>query len=108
MDDAARPLPAPRPRGGGGVPRYEADHNRLFLRVAGPGVLLTLASGALLLFSRPPEVPLAAAVMGLALFAAIVASTVVFQAPQHAKLARGFDEEVYRFLLGTNWLRTAA
>lgn len=89
-------------------PRYERDHNRLFFRVAGPGVLLTLASGVALLFVRPPESPLAAAVLGLALFAVIVASTVLFQAPQHAKLARGFDEGAYRFLLKTNWIRTVA
>lgn len=89
-------------------PRYETDHNRLFIRVAGPGVALTLASGALLIFVRPPEVPLAAAFMGLAIFAVIVVSTVLFQAPQHAKLARAFDEGAYLFLLKTNWIRTAA
>lgn len=89
-------------------PTYEADHNRLFFLVAGPGIVVTLVSGVLLLFSRPPQVPLYTAVLGLLLFAVIVASTVLFQAPQHAKLSNSFDRNAYEFLLRTNWIRTAA
>lgn len=47
--------------------RYETDHNRLFGRVAGPGVLLTLVSAVLLLFVRPSGIPVAAAVADLGL-----------------------------------------
>lgn len=89
-------------------PAYETHHNRLFFLVAGPGIIATLLSGVLLLFSRPPQVPLIAAVLGLLLFAIIVVSTALFQAPQHVKLSSGFDREAYEFLLRTNWIRTAA
>ena len=89
-------------------PAYETDHNRLFFLVAGPGIILTLASGILLLFSRPPQVPLLAVVVGLLLFAVIVVSTALFQAPQHAALGNGFDRGAYEFLLKTNWIRTTA
>ena len=89
-------------------PAYEKGHNRLFFLVAGPGIIVTLASGVLLLFSRPPQVPLVAVVLGLLLFAVIVVSTALFQAPQHVKLSSGFDRDAYEFLLRTNWIRTAA
>ncbi|MDP8974163.1 MAG: hypothetical protein M3N45_13605 [Actinomycetota bacterium] len=89
-------------------PRYETDHNRLFFLVAGPGVLLTLVTGVLLLFVRPPQVPLWAVVVGLGLFAVIAVSTALFQAPQHQALSGGFDRGAYEFLLSTNWIRTAA
>lgn len=87
--------------------RYEQDHNRLFFLVAGPGVLATLTSGVLLLFVRPPQIPLWAALLGLGLFAVLVVSTALFQAPQHQALSGGFDRSAYEFLLKINWIRTA-
>ena len=89
-------------------PAYERDHNRLFFLVAGPGVLATLVTGVLLLFVRPSQVPLWAALLGLGFFAAIAASTALFQAPQHQALSGGFDRGAYEFLVKTNWIRTAA
>lgn len=87
---------------------YERDHNRLFFLVAGPGVIATLVSGVLLLFFRPPQVPLWATILGFVLFAVIAVSTALFQAPQHQVLSGGFDRRAYEFLLRTNWIRTAA
>ena len=89
-------------------PAYEIEHNRLFFLVAGPGVVVTLASGVLLLFFRPIQVPLVAAIAGLLLFAVIVVSTALFQAPQHVKLGSGFDRSAHEFLLKSNWIRTSA
>lgn len=89
-------------------PRYETDHNRLFVLIAGPGVLLTLVSGVALLFVRPSGVPLWLVLAGLLLLAMIVVSTARFQAPLHAKLSHGFDRDAYAFLLRTNWVRTVA
>ena len=89
-------------------PAYETAHNRLFFLVAGPGILATLATAVLLIFVRPQQVPLAAVILGLALFAVIVVSTTLFQAPQHQALSGGFDRDAYNFLLNTNWIRTAA
>ena len=89
-------------------PAHETAHNRLFFLVAGPGILATLATAVLLIFVRPQQVPLAAVILGLALFAVIVVSTTLFQAPQHQALSGGFDRDAYNFLLNTNWIRTAA
>lgn len=94
--------------GADAFPGYETDHNRLFFLVAGPGIVLTLVSGVLLLFTRPAQISLAAPIAGLLLFAVIVVSTAIFQAPQHAALSDGFDQHAYDFLLATNWIRTAA
>lgn len=94
--------------GADAFPGYEADHNRLFFLVAGPGIILTLVTGVTLLFVRPAKIPLAAAIVGLLLFTAIVISTVLLQAPQHAILNGGFDRNAYEFLLKTNWIRTVA
>ena len=89
-------------------PVYETAHNRLFALVAGPGVLAALVTAVLLLFARPPQVPLWAAILGIVLLGVIMVSTALFQAPQHQALSGGFDREAYQFLLNTNWIRTAA
>ena len=94
--------------GGEGFPAYEIAHNRLFFLVAGPGILVTIVTAVLLIFVRPQQVPLWAVLLGIALFAVIVVSTVLFQAPQHQALSGGFDRDAYNFLLSTNWIRTAA
>ncbi len=94
--------------GADAFPAYESRHNRLFFLVAGPGVGLSLGTAIVLLFERPADVPLAAAIAGLLLWAVLAVSTAVFQAPQHARLSHGFDRAAYAFLLKTNWIRTAA
>ena len=89
-------------------PVYETAHNRLFALVAGPGVLAALVTAVLLLFARPPQVPLWAAVLRIVLLGVIMVSTALFQAPQHQELSSGFDRGAYEFLLSTNWISTVA
>jgi hypothetical protein len=89
-------------------PRYEADHNRLFGLLVGPGVVVVLATIVGLFLSPPPGVSSVAIVLGAILLAGIIASTALWQAPQHAKLAKGFDEGAYEFLVRSNWIRTVA
>ena len=43
---------------------------------------------------------------GLALLAAVWMSTALLQVPCHRKLARGFDPDVARRLVSSNWIRT--
>jgi hypothetical protein len=50
----------------------------------------------------------AMALVGLALLAVIWVSTGLLQGPAHGRLIRGFDAEVHRRLLLTNWIRTVA
>jgi hypothetical protein len=52
--------------------------------------------------------PLAGPILATALIVVILVSTVLWQAPAHRKLAKGFDASVHRTLVRTNWIRTAA
>ncbi len=90
------------------VPSYEQAHNRRFIWLVGPGVIVTLASTAILLAWRPAGVPLIVPVAALALLAVIIASTIRQGAPSHTLLAVRFDAEVHARLVRTNWIRTIA
>lgn len=90
------------------VPRYEQAHNRRFIWLVGPGVLVTLASAVALLAGRPSGVPLVVPVAALALLAVIIASTIRQGAPSHARLAVVWDADVHTRLVRTNWIRTLA
>lgn len=46
--------------------------------------------------------------MSLGLLVLIWASTFLLQVPKHKVLTHGFDAEAHRFLVRTNWIRTAA
>ncbi|MEQ1727476.1 MAG: hypothetical protein ABL982_03770 [Vicinamibacterales bacterium] len=46
------------------------------------------------------------AVAGAVLLAIIWASTALLQVPAHNRLERGFDADVHRRLVRTNWIRT--
>jgi hypothetical protein len=66
------------------------------------------ATALLLVFQRPAEVPLWAALVGLALVGMIWGSTALLQVPRHTTLGSGFDRTALSGLVLTNWLRTAA
>ena len=88
------------------VALYESAHNRRFIAVVAPGVLVTLVTTILLLVSRPSGVPAVGEPLIAALLVMVIASTAVSQAPAHEKLSRGFDASVHRMLVRTNWIRT--
>jgi len=46
--------------------------------------------------------------LGIALVAVVWASTFLLQIPAHSRLGSGFDEESWRMLVSSNWVRTAA
>jgi len=46
--------------------------------------------------------------VGLGLLVVVWASTFTIQVPLHARLSTGFDENVWRRLVNTNWVRTIA
>ncbi|NWF55936.1 MAG: hypothetical protein HXY45_14195 [Syntrophaceae bacterium] len=64
---------------------------------------------ALLLLWRPPEgvLPVYLRLNGI-LLAAIWVSTFSLQGPYHHRLVEKFDPAVWRSLVSTNWIRTAA
>lgn len=86
---------------------YETAHNRLITPVVGPVMVVELATALLLAFGPCPIwLPRQMAVAGLLAVVAIWASTILLQAPCHARLLQGFDDSAYRQLVATNWIRT--
>ncbi|TWU54561.1 hypothetical protein Poly51_32800 [Rubripirellula tenax] len=86
--------------------RYAADHNRLITPIVGVPMLIEIATACMLLAMAPDGFPRWAAWVGVAMIIAIWISTAVLQVPCHERLGSGFDVEVYRRLVNTNWIRT--
>ena len=87
---------------------YETEHNRRFGLLVGPGIVLVAVTSIIQLVTRPMSTPLLAAIAEVLLLVVIIVSTVLYQAPQHARLSSGFDAAVYRTLVRSNWVRTGA
>lgn len=87
---------------------YSEAHSRLTGFVVGPPMLVELATAILLLFFRPPGVPVSILWLGLGLVVAIWLSTAFLQVPRHTALGLGFDGEAHSFLVVSNWVRTFA
>lgn len=86
---------------------FEKMHRRRITFIVAPLMLGEGLSSILLLAWRPQGIPFAAAVLGVVLAAAMWISTVLVQAPCHARLAAGYDREIVRRLIVTNMFRTA-
>lgn len=87
---------------------YHDEYTRLISWVVGPLMLVELLTAVALVWWRPAGVPLWAAVVGLLLLGVSWASTAFVQVPQHDRLARGFETDVWIRLVATNWVRTVA
>jgi hypothetical protein len=87
---------------------YSEAHSRLTTYVVGPPMLVEAATALLLVFRRPEGVPLAAALIGLALVAAVWFSTALLQVPRLTTLGSGFDRRTWSELVLSNWVRTVA
>lgn len=85
---------------------YERAHVRRTTWVVAPAVLVEAATAIVLPFVSPTQPGRVLAWSGLALLAAVWMSTARLQVPCHRKLARGFDADVARRLVATNWIRT--
>lgn len=94
--------------GGEGFAAYSRFHQRWTTWVVAPLMLAEALSGVLLLlWVRPPGVPLWQMVAGLAALGVIWGSTALLQVPRHRTFLAGWDERAHRQLVRTNWLRTA-
>jgi hypothetical protein len=90
-----------------GFAEYSRAHSRLTGFVVGPPMLVE-AGTAVALVLRPPEgVSFSLPLLGLVLLAVVWLSTGFLQSPQHGVLGRGFAAASHRFLVASNWLRTA-
>jgi hypothetical protein len=89
--------------GRGNFIRYEEQHaRRTGWVVAGPMVLELILAIAWV-WIRGGWIEWA----GLLLLGGIWASTAVWQVPMHRRLAAGYDEAAHRWLVRSNWVRTA-
>ena len=86
---------------------YSIRHTRLTGLVVGPPMLLEAATAIALVVWTPPGISGSLVWTGLLLVAGIWLSTALLQAPRHTVLGRGFDPAAHRFLVTSNWLRTA-
>ena len=87
---------------------YEAAHTNLITIVVAPVMLLELGLTAWIFFAPPASVPASLNWLNAILLAIIWFSTVFLQVPQHSILSNGFDQNAYRFLVNSNWIRTVA
>lgn len=92
-----------------GEEKYRLFHlahmNRITFVVA-PLMVAEAISGALIIFYPPENADPRFLLIGAALIMAIWLSTFLLQVPLHEKLAQGFDADVHRALVNTNWIRT--
>ena len=87
---------------------YQKSHQILTSLVVGPPMLVELGTAMLLVWLKPVAVPAWSVWLALGLLAVIWASTALLQVPCHEKLTSGFDADVHRRLVATNWIRTIA
>ncbi|WP_145095350.1 hypothetical protein [Rosistilla carotiformis] len=87
---------------------YQRRHQFLITFIVGPPMLSEAISSLLLVFYLPAEIPKSAALFGLFLVIAIWISTAAIQVPCHRSLANGYRSDVHRWLVRSNWIRTAA
>jgi len=90
-----------------GFAEYSRAHSRLTGLVVGPPMLVEAGTAVLLVARRPEGVPPVLPLVGLVLLAAVWLSTALLQSPQHTLLGGGFVGSSHRFLVASNWVRTA-
>lgn len=87
---------------------YEDAHVFRISFIVMPLMFIELISGGVILYDHWIDALFPAAALGMALLGIIWASTFLIQARLHLKLLDGFSEAVFRDLVRSNWLRTAA
>ncbi|MFN0137894.1 MAG: hypothetical protein ACKVS9_17460 [Phycisphaerae bacterium] len=87
---------------------YEHQHTRRITWLVGPLMLTEGASAAALMLLLAPGTARVLAIIGVLLLVVNWGSTAFLQVPCHTRLSRGFDREVVRRLVSTNWIRTVA
>ena len=87
---------------------YEQAHTVRTGWVVMPAMIAELATAIWIFAEAAGDQAQGVALSGLILLAFIWTSTAVFQAPAHGRLVLGFDNEVHRWLVRSNWIRTFA
>lgn len=91
-----------------GFPAYERRHQAAITWIVGPAMLLELGTAVLLATTHRLPAFGGLAWVGLALVLLNALLTATVQGPLHGRLAGGFDGDLHRRLVRSNWVRTAA
>ncbi len=94
-----------------GADSYAAYHNLHTSRitpVVAPAMIIELLTAIYLVFVSVEKIDYRYFWIGLVLVLIIWASTFFVQVPLHDKLIRGFDGDIQKRLVLTNWIRTIA
>lgn len=87
---------------------FHARHSATISVIVGPLMILEAISAVALLWNPLRDQTSWQIWLGVGLVAVIWASTFLLQVPAHTKLGSGFDEDTWRFLVHSNWIRTIA
>ena len=86
---------------------YQQLHERKTTWAVAPAMFVELTCAIYLVIATPDAIALWLAWLGLAFVILLWLSTALLQVPCHKQLGQGFDDQVHRKLVTTNWLRTA-
>lgn len=86
--------------------KYHDGYRFWITPIVAPAMIIELLTSIFLLFYPPENIDSKLIWSGFSLTIIIWASTFFLQVPLHEKLACGFDSQVIKNLVKTNWLRT--
>ena len=87
---------------------YQTLHMNRITWIVLPVMALELITAVALVAGYGPDISSGLAWTGAGLLALIWALTGLVHAPLHGALSSGFDPQMHRWLVGSNWLRTLA
>lgn len=94
--------------GADGYTGYHNLHTSRITPVVAPTMIIELLTAIYFVFTPVEKIDYRCFWIGLSLVLIIWASTFFVQVPLHDKLARGFDSDIQKRLVLTNWIRTIA
>lgn len=89
-------------------PAFHRHHSSRITFIVAPLMIAEAVSALALLWRPVPFTSRPEVWVGVGLVAVIWASTFLFQVSMHGRLSKGFDDESWRFLVASNWVRTVA
>lgn len=89
-------------------PQFHAHHSTAITWIVAP-LMVAEALSAIAFLWEPLRVQMPWEIwLGIALVAVVWGATAFLAVPAHSRLASGFDEAAWRWLVSTNWVRTIA